>query len=103
MIVKQVEEKDKEIVMSIDQHVTDVTFHNRVLTKSGYVFWEKDEPIGLMVHCILWDNLPVVNFLFIKEEYRNREYAREAMTFWENDMRQQGYKMVLISDRKSVV
>ena len=90
MIVKQVEEKDKEFVMSIDQHVTDVTFHNRV-------FWEKDEPIGLMVHCILWDNLPVVNFLFIKEEYRNREYAREAMTFWENDMRQQGYKMVLIS------
>ena len=97
MLVKYVEEKDKEFVMSIDKHVNDISFANRVFTKSGYVFWEEDEPIGLMVHCILWDNLPFLNFIYIKKEHRNHGFATEALIHWEKDMKQQGYKMVLIS------
>lgn len=97
MEVKYVEMKDKDFVMSIDQHVKDISFQNRVYTKSGYVLWEKDRPIGLMVHCILWDNLPFMNFIYVEEAYRGRGFASQAITFWENDMKNQGYQMVLIS------
>ena len=45
----------------------------------------------------LWDNLPFLNFIFVVKEYRNRRFASQALAFWENDMRKQGYKMVLIS------
>lgn len=97
MIIKYAEKKDKNFVMSIDKHVNEIGYERRVYTKSGYVMWENDIPIGLMVHCILWDNLPFMNFIYVEEVYRNRGFASEALKFWEDDMRKQGYKMVLIS------
>ena len=69
MIVKFMEKQDKDFVMSIDKHVNDIGYCHRVFTKTGYVMWENDVPIGMLHYSILWDN----------------------------HMRKQGYKMVLIS------
>lgn len=97
MIVKFMEKQDKDFVMSIDKHVNDIGYCHRVFTKTGYVMWENDVPIGMLHYSILWDNLPFLNFIFVVKEYRNRRFASQALAFWENDMRKQGYKMVLIS------
>lgn len=97
MIIRYVEDKDKDFVMRIDQHVNDISFANRVFTKSGYVFLENEVPIGLMFHCVLWDNLPFLNFIYVMEAYRNQGYASKAMEYWEADMIRHGYKMALIS------
>lgn len=97
MEVRLVQETDKEFVMSIDLHVNEELFHNRVYTKTGYVMWEGDVPIGLMSYCVLWDNLPFLNFLFMKEEYRNRGYAKQMIVHWEKEMKAKGYQMVLLS------
>lgn len=97
MEIKIVTNNDKEFVMSIDKHINDTGYNNLVYTKSGYVIWEKNQRIGIIVHCILWDNIPFMNFLFIKEEYRNKGLAKQAIIIWENEMKNQGYKMTLIS------
>lgn len=97
MIVKYMGIQDKDFVMSIDTHVNDIGYNNRVYTKTGYIMWEKDVPIGLMHYSILWDNLPFLNFIFVDTKYRNKGFASQALAFWENDMKQQGYKMTLIS------
>lgn len=88
---------DKEFMMSIDRHMDDTGFANRVFTKSGYVIWEGNQRIGIMTHCLLWDNLPFMNLIFIREEYRGRGFAKQAILSWENEMKEQGYKMTLIS------
>lgn len=88
---------DKEFVMSIDKHVNEKGYKNRVYTQSGYVLWEQNQRIGIMVYCVLWDNLPFMNFLYINEAYRGKGYAKQAINDWENDMKKQGYKMTLIS------
>ena len=95
--IKVVTENDKEFVMGIDKHVNDTGFANRVYTKSGYVIWEGEKRIGIMAHCVLWDNLPFMNFLFIEENYRGKGFGKQAVISWENEMRNQGYKMTLIS------
>ena len=95
--IKIVTNNDKEFVMSIDKHINDTGYNNLVYTKSGYVIWEKNQRTGIIVHCILWDNIPFMNFLFIKEEYRNKGLAKQAIIIWENEMKNQGYKMTLIS------
>ena len=97
MELKYMEVNDEAFVMSIDAHVNEEQYANRVLTKSGYVIWDGDEPVGLMHHAVLWDNLPFLNLIYIKEEYRGRGYGTEAMRLWEEDMQNRGYKMVLIS------
>jgi len=97
MRIEVVTNADKDFVMSIDTHVNDIGYANRVYTKSGYVIWQDDERIGIIVHCILWDNLPFLNFIFIQEEYRGKGYGKQAILNWEAEMKKQGYKMTLIS------
>lgn len=97
MQVKYAEMADKEFVMSIDKHANEVSYNHHVYSKSGYVLWEHNKPVGLMNHCVLWDNLPFMNLIYVKEQYRNRGFGSQAIQFWEDDMKKQGYKMVLIS------
>ena len=97
MELKVVTDSDKEFVMSIDKYIDDTGYSNRVYTKSGYVIWEENQRVGIMAHCILWDNLPFLNLIFVKEEYRNKGFAKKSIIYWENEMKNQGYKMTLIS------
>lgn len=97
MIVKYMEQPDKDFVMSIDRHVNDQRYEQRVYTKTGYVMWEEDVPIGILHYSVLWDNLPFLNLIFVVEKYRNHGYAKQALAFWEKDMKRQGYKMTLLS------
>lgn len=99
MEIRAVTDKDKEFVMSIDKHVDDEGYDNRVYTKSCYVMWKENERIGIIVHCILWDDFPFMNFLFVKEEHRRKGFAKKAILSWEKEMKKQGYKMTLISTR----
>lgn len=97
MEIKVVTENDKEFVMGIDKHIDDTGYNNRVYTKSGYVIWEGKQRIGIMAHCLLWDQIPFMNLLFIKEEYRRKGFGQQAVISWEKEMKNQGYKMTLIS------
>ena len=45
MELRLVTERDKNFVMSIDRHIDEVGFANRVYTKSGFVLWEEGEPV----------------------------------------------------------
>lgn len=97
MILKFAEMEDKEFVMSLDRHVSDVQYRRRILAKGGYVMWESDNPVGVLSFCVFWDNVPFLNHLCVKEECRGCGYGLEAMRLWEQNMKAQGYKMVLIS------
>ncbi len=97
MIVKFMEQQDKDFVMSIDKHVDDNGYHKRVYTKTGYIMWEEGVPVGIMHYTVLWDNLPFLNIIFVDEKYRNKGFASQGIAFWENDMKTQGYQMTLIS------
>lgn len=89
--------QDKALAMGMDAHMDESDFQNRVLTKSGYVLWEGEQPVGLMHHCVLWDNLPFLNLLYVLENQRGKGFGTQAMAHWEREMKDQGYKMVLLS------
>lgn len=97
MRIKPVEMSDRTFWMSIDTHVSEEGFQGRVYTKAGYVLWEKETRIGLMWHCVLWDNLPFLNLLFILPAYRGKGYGAGAMAQWEQEMKKRGFKTLLIS------
>ena len=97
MMIKAVTAEDKAFVMGLDTHVTDGGYDSRVFSRSGYVIWEDGERIGILSHCVLWDNLPFLNHIFIKEAYRGKGLGRQAILNWEQEMKDLGYKMTLIS------
>lgn len=97
MEIKIVTDQDKEFVMSIDKHIDDISYANRVYTKSGYVIWEKDRRIGIILHCVIWDRIPFMNLIWLSEEHRGKGFGRGTILAWEEEMKNRGYRMVLIS------
>ena len=97
MEIRRVTQDDRAIWMQINPHAEEAAFDMHVWAGTGYVLWECDIPIGVMHHCMIWDTLPFLNLLYIREKYRNQGFGRQAMTQWEAFMKGRGCDQVLIS------
>ena len=97
MELRPMTEEDKTFVLGLDSHMDEDCFRNRVLTKTGFVLWEEENPVGLMHHCLLWDRMPFLNLLYVVEEKRGQGFGKKAMESWETELRNRGYRIALLS------
>lgn len=95
--IRYVTNEDKEFWFSIDHHVSKLGFDRKVYAKQGYVMFDGEGPIGIMHYNLLWDNLPFLNHIYIIDEERGKGYGSLAMEYWEEEMKREGFQMVLVS------
>ena len=55
------------------------------------------EIVGWLRWSLFWDNTPFMNMLYFLEDYRGKGYGRQIVEHWENQMRQEGYDLVMTS------
>lgn len=95
--ITYVQLEDKAFWYSLDQHLPESEFINKVRDKRGYVLKEDGKPLGLLRYSLFWDNTPFCNMLFVDWNAQKRGYGKMLMEYWEKDMKSQGYGMVLTS------
>jgi GNAT superfamily N-acetyltransferase len=95
--IRYVQPDDKEFWYSLDRHLPEPEFMEKVNTARGYVLLEDGIPRGILRYGLFWDNTPFCNLLFIEEAYQNKGYGRRLMEHWEKDMARQGYGMLMTS------
>lgn len=95
--IRYVQAGDKDFWYSLDRHLPESEFMEKVNTGRGYVLLEDGTPRGLLRYGLFWDNTPFCNLLFIEKAYRNKGYGRQLMEYWERDMMRQGYGMLMTS------
>lgn len=95
--IRYVHNDDKEFWFKLDKHLPEAEFTNKVRDKRGYILSYDNKPVGLLRYNLFWDNTPFCTMLFIDREYQNKGYGKRLMEYWENDMKSQGYGMVLVS------
>ena len=95
--IRYVKKEDEQFWFSLDSHLSKAVFEEKVRTGSGYVLLLDGNPIGLLRYSLFWDNTPFCNMLFVDGEYQRKGYGRQLMEFWENEMKKQGYAMLLTS------
>lgn len=88
---------DKEFWYTLDKHLPEKEFENKVCSKRGYILSKDNKPIGLMRYNLFWDSIPFCTMLYIDCNYRQSGYGRKLMEHWELEMRVKGYGMVLTS------
>ena len=96
-MIRPVEQWDKEEWYALDQHLPESVFDEKVRCGQGYVCVEGEKIIGVLRYNLFWDNTPFCTMLFIDSDYRNRNYGRQLMERWEQDMKAQGYGMLMTS------
>lgn len=95
--IRYVKKEDEQFWYRLDKHLPGTEFEEKVRTKRGYVLLLEDMPVGLLRYSLFWDNTPFCNMLYIEKEYQRKGYGKLLMEYWENDMKEQGYAMLLTS------
>ena len=96
-MIRYVEINDKKEWYDLDRHLPENVFDEKVRTKRGYVLVEDEKIIGILRYNLFWDNTPFCTMLFIEDSYRSKGYGRQMMEHWEQDMKAQGYGMMMTS------
>ena len=95
--IRYVSENDKPFWFSLDEHLGEDEFLLKIRDKRGYIICDNDKPIGIMRYNLFWDNTPFLTLIYIDESEQGKGFGRQAMLFWEEEMRGLGYKMVMTS------
>lgn len=95
--IKKVTSEDREFWYSLDAHLPESEFDRKVRDGQGYVLFDDDIPKGLLRYNLFWDNTPFCTMLFVSFAEQRKGYGRKLMEFWEEDMKKQGYGMLMTS------
>ncbi len=95
--IRLIAEKDKAFWYSLDRHLPEAEFHNKLAEKRGYIILDDEKPIGLLRYNMFWDNTPFLTLIYIDFAYHKKGYGRKAMEYWEKEMSEQGFKLLMTS------
>lgn len=95
--IRYVEKGDRAFWYSLDKHLPEAEFEDKIRTKRGYVLLENHVPAGILRYHLFWDNTPFCIMLYVDERCQGRGFGKRLMQHWEQDMKAQGYGMLLTS------
>lgn len=97
--IEYVSEIDKQFWFDLDKHLSEKEFEFKIRDKRGYVISENENHIGIMRYNLFWDAIPFLTLIYFSKPNRGKGFGKQAMLYWENEMRELGYKMVMTSTR----
>jgi ribosomal protein S18 acetylase RimI-like enzyme len=95
--IRYVSDNDKTFWFTLDRYLSDSELKLKVRDKRGYVISNGDKPIGVMRYNLFLDITPFLTLIYFDEAYRGKGFGKQAMLYWENEMRELGYRMVMTS------
>lgn len=91
-------ESDYGYIRDRDHHILETLIMPKIKGNEIYILRNEDESIiGWMRHGYFWDNTPFMNMIWVDEQYRGKGVGKQAVLFWEGEMKQKGFKLVMTS------
>lgn len=87
--IRYVQAEDKEFWYSLDKHLPEQEFDNKVKDKRGYALCVEGNPIGVLRYNLFLDNTPFCTMQFVDWAYHRKGYGRKLMEYWKADMKAQ--------------
>ncbi len=74
--IRYLRNSDKPFWYSLDKHLPETEFENKVKAKRGYVLLEYTVPAGLLRYNLFWDSIPFCTMLHISKTIRIKGMER---------------------------
>lgn len=95
--IRHATKEDRDFWFKLDNHLSTEVFEQKVRDGMAYLLVENERPIGLLRYHLFWDNTPFCTMLSIETTHQSQGYGKMLMSFWENEMKDQGYGMLMTS------
>lgn len=97
--VRYAEPADFPFWFKLDKHLTQKEFFKKIQNKECYILLKDLLPVGILRYNLFWDEIPFCNLLFISPAFQRMGGGKSFMQFWEADMQNKGYELVLTSSQ----
>jgi ribosomal protein S18 acetylase RimI-like enzyme len=91
-------DSDVEYIRERDHHIPEDLIRSKI--KQNQIYMMRDQHtgvIGWMRYGYFWDNIPFMNLIWIDEPFRGKGVGKQVVDFWEEQMKQKGYNLVMTS------
>ncbi|MGG1619388.1 GNAT family N-acetyltransferase [Paenibacillus sp. NRS-1782] len=91
-------DSDYGYIRDRDHHISESLIQVKIKGNEIYILRNQDESnIGWMRYGYFWDNTPFLNMIWVDEQYRDKGVGKQVVLFWEDQMKQKGFKLVMTS------
>ncbi|KJD44886.1 GNAT family N-acetyltransferase [Paenibacillus terrae] len=91
-------DSDYGYIRDCDHHISESLIQVKIKGNEIYILRNQDESnIGWMRYGYFWDNTPFLNMIWVDEQYRDKGVGKQVVLFWEDQMKQKGFKLVMTS------
>lgn len=98
MKIEYANKEDYQYILNNDKHISKELIESKINMKEIIIARNEDHKnIGWLRYNYFWDNTPFMNMLYLDENYRHKEIGKNLVTFWENEMKHNGYDLVMTS------
>jgi len=78
-------------------NLAETEFALKVRDKRCYILRYNEKPIGVMVYNLIFDFVPFLTLMHLEDDYQRKGLGTKAMFYWEDEMRNMGHKMIMLS------
>ena len=89
--------KDVDRLKRLDRHLPPAQLSQAVEQGRVLAAWDGQVLAGWLRYGWFWDNTPFLNLLFVQKEYRGQGWGKLLLRRWEEEMKQQGFSVLLTS------
>lgn len=76
MEIRHVQESDRIFWFTLDQHLPERQFEQKVRDKMGYVLSVEGMAVGLLRYNLFWDEHPFCTMLYVRADYQGKGTGR---------------------------
>lgn len=96
--IKYAKESDLEYIINNDRHISKDLISNKLINNEIILAKNQgDKVVGWLRFNYFWDNTPFMNMLYIDKAYRRIGVGKRLVDFWESEMKNKGYNLVMTS------
>lgn len=95
MIIRTAAIKDYNTLSGMDKHVPRNILKQKIDNGEILVAVTDENIIGWLRFSYFWDEIPIMNMLYLLEPYRKMGHGKRLVLHWENKMKKIGHKYLL--------
>lgn len=90
-------EQDFSFLRAFSAGPDDETLRSQIREGRLRIIESAGEPVGFLKFYVIWEELPFLEVLMVREDRRRRGIGRDAVRAWEREMAARSFQQALIS------